>query len=240
MTISQDVDRAALLRRLDDLHASFDRRALTTWAEPLLSTSLTMQQLKVLTLVAADGDRATGHDLAETLHVSVATMSGLVDRLVEHEMVQRRDDPTDRRIRRLSVTARGTATLRALILADKTVLDRLNAAVHPLVAQDRAAFIQTNQTAEILLLDVPLLYEIGLDQACDAVAVVSAPAEIQRQRVLDRGAMTEAEFQTILARQLPDAEKRKRATYVIPTTSLEAAAQAVKEVLADIRRTHHA
>ncbi len=97
-----------------------------------------------------------------------------------------------------------------------------------------------NKTAEILLLDVPLLYEIGLDQACTAVAVVSAPADIQRQRVLARGAMTEAEFQTILARQLPDAEKRKRATYIIPTTSLEAAAQAVKDVLADIRRARHA
>lgn len=132
------------------------------------------------------------------------------------------------------------ATLRALIQADKTVLDRLNAAVHPLVAADRAAFLRAHETGEILLLDVPLLYEIGLHQACNAVAVVSAPAEIQRQRVLDRGAMTEAEFQTILSRQLPDSEKRQRATYIIPTTSLEAARQAVKDVLADIRRTQHA
>lgn len=131
-------------------------------------------------------------------------------------------------------------TLRALIQADKTVLDRLNAVVHPLVAADRAAFLASNIHARILLLDVPLLYEIGLDQTCDAVAVVSAPTDMQRDRVLSRGAMTEAEFQTILARQLPDAEKRKRATYVIPTTSLEAARQAVKEVLADIRRTQDA
>lgn len=132
------------------------------------------------------------------------------------------------------------ATLRALIQADPTALDRLNAAVHPLVAADRAAFIAAHAAEEILLLDVPLLYEIGLDAACDRVAVVSAPPDIQRQRVLDRGAMTEAEFQTILARQLPDAEKRKRADYVIPTTSLEAARQAVKDVLADIRRTLNA
>lgn len=131
-------------------------------------------------------------------------------------------------------------TLRALIQADKTVLDRLNAVVHPLVAAHRAAFIEANKTAEILVLDVPLLYEIGLDHSCDAVAVVSAPPEVQRQRVLDRGAMTEAEFQTILARQLPDAEKRARAAYIIPTTSLEAARQAVKDVLADIRRARHA
>ena len=132
------------------------------------------------------------------------------------------------------------ATLRALIEADKTVLDRLNAAVHPLVAADRARFLQANETAEIVLLDVPLLFEIGLDKACNAVAVVSAPADIQRERVLSRGQMTEAEFQTILARQLPDAEKRARATYIIPTTSLEAARQAVKDVLADIRRAQDA
>lgn len=132
------------------------------------------------------------------------------------------------------------ATLRALIQGDSTVLDRLNAAVHPLVAADRAAFLAANAAAEIVLLDVPLLYETGLDTACDAVAVVSAPAEVQRDRVLARGAMTEAEFQTILARQLPDAEKRRRATYIIPTTSLEAARQAVKDVLADIRRTQDA
>ena len=132
------------------------------------------------------------------------------------------------------------AALRTLIQADKTVLDRLNATVHPLVAADRAAFLETHKTAEILLLDVPLLYEIGLDNACDAVAVVSAPAQVQRDRVLSRGQMTEAEFQTILARQMPDAEKRKRATYIIPTTSLEAAAQAVKDVLADIRRAKDA
>lgn len=147
MTISQDVDRPALLRRLEELHASFDRRALSTWAEPLLSTPLTMQQLKVLTLIAADHDRATGHDLAEALHVSVATMSGLVDRLVEQEMVQRRDDPTDRRIRRLSVTPLGSATLRALISSGNTmppqVLERLTdadlcALVQGLVALDRA------------------------------------------------------------------------------------------------------
>lgn len=132
------------------------------------------------------------------------------------------------------------ARLRALIQSDPAVLDRLNAAVHPLVAADRATFLQVNRAAEILLLDVPLLFEIGLDQACDAVAVVTAPPEVQRDRVLARGAMTEAEFQTILARQLPDAEKRNRATYIIPTTSLEAARQAVKDVLASIRRTRHA
>ena len=124
--------------------------------------------------------------------------------------------------------------LRALINDDPSVLDRLNAAVHPLVAADRARFL-AQATAPIVLLDVPLLYEIGLDKACDAVAVVSAPPEVQRERVLMRG-MSDAEFQLILSRQLPDAEKRRRADYIIPTTGLEGARQAVKDVLADIRR----
>lgn len=129
--------------------------------------------------------------------------------------------------------------LRALANEDASVLDRLNAAVHPLVAADRAAFLAANKSAGILLLDVPLLYEIGLDKECDAVAVVSAPAGVQRERVLMRG-MTEPEFQMILSRQMPDEEKRRRADYIIPTTSLEAARQAVKDVLEHIRRTKDA
>ena len=128
------------------------------------------------------------------------------------------------------------AILRTLIQADKTVLDRLNAAVHPLVAEDRAKFLKAHEADEIVLLDVPLLFESHINTVCDAVAVVSAPPGIQRDRVLSRGAMTEAEFQTILSRQMPDAEKRARADYIIPTTRLEAARQAVKDVLADIRR----
>ncbi len=129
--------------------------------------------------------------------------------------------------------------LREIIQADPSALDRINAVVHPLVAQDRASFLAANETAEVILLDVPLLYEIGLDAACDAVAVVSVPAEIQRDRVLSRG-MSEADFQLILSRQLPDAEKRARADYIIPTTSLAAARTAVKDVLASIRRTKNA
>ena len=131
--------------------------------------------------------------------------------------------------------------LRAMIQADPTVFDRLNAAVHPLVAEDRAAFLLANGDAQIVLLDIPLLYETGLEGLCDAVAVVSVPPEVQRDRVLQRG-MSEADFQMILARQRPDAEKRARADYIIPTTGLDAARMAVKDVLADIRRriAHHA
>lgn len=125
--------------------------------------------------------------------------------------------------------------LRAIIAADATALDRLNAAVHPLVAADRAAFLAAEAKADIVLLDIPLLYETGAAATCDAVAVVTAPVETQRQRVLARG-MTPADFALILSRQMPDAEKRARADYIIPTTGLEPARAAVKDILADIRQ----
>lgn len=125
--------------------------------------------------------------------------------------------------------------LRAELQADPAGLDRLNAAIHPLVAEDRRQFLEARADVPIVLLDIPLLFETGLADACDAVAVVSAPPEAQRERVLKRG-MSEADFALILSRQMPDAEKRARADYIIPTTSLEAARAAVKHVLADISR----
>jgi dephospho-CoA kinase len=125
--------------------------------------------------------------------------------------------------------------LRELLQADPGALDRLNAAIHPLVAEDRAQFLNKNSAASIVLLDIPLLYEVGMDSACDAVVVVSVPPEVQRERVLSRG-MSEADFTLILSRQMPDADKRARADYIIATTSLEAARQGVKDVLADIAR----
>lgn len=125
--------------------------------------------------------------------------------------------------------------LRQMIAGDPAVLDRVQAVVHPLVAADRAAFI-AEAAAPVVLLDIPLLFETGAEGDCDAVVVVSAPAAIQRQRVLDRGAMTEAEFELINSRQMPDAEKRARATWVIETIDLESARMAVKQILSEIRQ----
>ncbi len=124
--------------------------------------------------------------------------------------------------------------LRALITQDATALDSLQAAVHPLVAADRAAFIKACM-ADIALLDIPLLYETGAETGCDAVVVVTAPPEIQRARVLARGEMNAEDFEMILSRQLPDAEKRARADYIIETTTLDAARDAVRAICADIR-----
>ena len=124
--------------------------------------------------------------------------------------------------------------LRALIRSDPALLDRLQAVVHPLVAQDRAAFLLT-QSADIVLLDIPLLYETGADAGCDAVVVVTTSPDLQRARVLAREGMTVAEFEMILSRQLPDAEKRARADYIIQTTTIESARAAVRAICADIR-----
>ncbi|MEL7090491.1 MAG: dephospho-CoA kinase [Pseudomonadota bacterium] len=124
--------------------------------------------------------------------------------------------------------------LRALIAKDPAVLDTINGIVHPLVAKHRAQFL--SQQDGLVLLDIPLLYETGGDAFCDAVVVVSTDTDTQRARVLDRGTMTEADFQAILSRQTPDAEKRARADYVIITDTVEHARAQVQDVLQDVRK----
>ena len=125
--------------------------------------------------------------------------------------------------------------LRGLIADDKTNLDLIQTIVHPLVAADRAAFLASHPQ-DIVLLDIPLLYETKADALCDGVVVVSAPADVQRARVLARGEMTDADYETLLSRQMPDAEKRTRATWIIEALSMDLARDAVKAILADIRQ----
>ncbi len=125
--------------------------------------------------------------------------------------------------------------LRKMMANDPALLDQLQAVVHPMVAESRAAFLK-NQTAPIVLLDIPLLFETGVDALCDATVVVTAPADVQRARVLARGEMTTAEFEMILARQMPDAEKQARADYIIETLTPDGVRAAVNAICADINR----
>jgi dephospho-CoA kinase len=106
--------------------------------------------------------------------------------------------------------------------------------VHPLVDEDRTAFL-TSTDADIVVLDIPLLFENELEGLVDLVVVVSAPKAVQRERVLARPGMTLAMLETILARQLPDVEKRERADRVIETLTLEGARAAVQALVQEIR-----
>ena len=140
------------------------------------------------------------------------------------------------------VTAGGTVDrelLRQRVLDDPSVLRRLEAIVHPLVRAERAAFLAAAKAggAPLAVLDVPLLCETGGEAEVDAVAVVTAPAAVQKARVLARPGMTEARFSAILAQQVPDAEKRARARFVIDTgAGLDAARARVAAVIAALEQ----
>jgi len=129
--------------------------------------------------------------------------------------------------------------LRSLIAADASVLAKLEPIVHPLVAADRAAFLGA-ATADIVVFDIPLLFEKGTEADMDATLLVTAPPALQYSRVMARPGMTEAQFQTILARQMPDAEKRGRATHIIETLSLDAASACVTALITYIREVRNA
>lgn len=131
------------------------------------------------------------------------------------------------------------AALKDWIAADPGALARIEAVVHPLVAADRAAFLQAAR-ADIVVLDIPLLFEKGSESEMDATLLVTAPPEVQRARVMARPGMTEAQFNAILARQMPDAEKRARATHIIETLDPESARAAVRALIAHIRKAAHA
>jgi len=121
--------------------------------------------------------------------------------------------------------------LARAVLGDPAELAALEALVHPAVQGERTRFIAENPLAPALLFDIPLLFETGGDKAFDRVIVVSAPADVQRARVLARPGMTESKFAAILARQLPDADKRARADFVIDTGRSLADTQAEVEAI---------
>ena len=124
--------------------------------------------------------------------------------------------------------------LKDWMMREPTALKHMEKVVHPLVADDRAHFLEMTDSP-IVLLDMPLLFEIGAADQVDLVVVVSAPAELQRERVLARGTMSEEQFKAILAKQMPDVMKRANADVVIPTETLEGARNAVAQVIAHVK-----
>lgn len=111
--------------------------------------------------------------------------------------------------------------------------------VHPLVAQDRADFLQNSQS-DIVVLDIPLLFETGADRAMHATVCVSIDAQTQKARVMARGQMTQQDFETILGKQMPDAEKREKADYVVVTDTIEHARAQVRAIVREIRERRDA
>jgi len=130
------------------------------------------------------------------------------------------------------------AKLRQRVIDDPVAMKRLEAIVHPIVGGLQRAFLEKAAADghALVVLDIPLLFETGGEKRADAILVVSAPPDVQKARVLARGQMTEAEFEAILARQVPDSVKRGRADFVIDTSQGFAhAEQRVDEILAQLR-----
>jgi dephospho-CoA kinase len=126
------------------------------------------------------------------------------------------------------------AKLAAMVIGDAAAMAKLEAIVHPLVAAVRDRFLADAQAcgAPVVVLDVPLLFETGGERGCDAVVVVSAPAQLQLQRAFERPGMTEAKFAALVAKQMPDAEKRRRADFIVDSSqSFEHARAQVRDIL---------
>lgn len=125
--------------------------------------------------------------------------------------------------------------LRAYLGENPNAFRQLEAIVHPLVSQDRDAF-RAACTADIAIYDIPLLFENGTEAQMDGVAVTSVDPDTQRTRVLARGTMDAVQFEQIKARQMPDAEKRARADFIIETDTLEHAQAQVAAIVDQIRQ----
>jgi dephospho-CoA kinase len=131
------------------------------------------------------------------------------------------------------------ALLSPQVLGDPAALRRLEAIVHPLVRREEEQFLADAEAAgaEVVVLNIPLLFETGGDKRTDAVVVVSAPAEMQRERVMSRPGMTEEKFARLLAQQVPDAEKRRRAAFVVDSSKdFDSTRAQVRAILDKARR----
>lgn len=127
--------------------------------------------------------------------------------------------------------------LAKVVVDDLQALRKLEQLIHPLVRKDAGRFVEAHRRkgTPLVVLDIPLLFETGGTDRVDKILVVTAPYKVQRERVLARPDMTEEKFEKILARQVPDAEKRKRADFLIDTSlGMEAAREAVHRIIAEL------
>ncbi len=179
-----------------------------------MGKSTTAQMFRDLGHPAWDADGAV-HRLYAQGGAAVAPISDLVPDALKNNAIDRE-------------------ALKLALKADPSLIEKLESIVHPLVAQDRADFLQRNSDKDLIILDIPLLFEKSADHSFDGVAVVSTDADTQKARVLSRPGMSEDHFRMLLSRQLPDSEKRARADWVIPTDDLETARAAVERICKEI------
>ena len=189
-----------------------------------LTGSIGMGKSTAARMFADEGARV--HDADETVHRLYGRGGEAVGPVGQAFPAAMKDGAIDRQ------------ALSAELAGDPEALKQLEAIVHPLVAASRDRFLDDARRAgaEVAVLDVPLLFETGADMGLDGVVVVSASPEVQRDRVMSRPGMTAERFQTLLARQVPDAEKRARTDFVIDTgQGLEPAREQVRQILATVK-----
>lgn len=178
-----------------------------------MGKSTTAAMFRDLAVPVWDAD-ATVHKLYASGGAAVAFIGALIPQTVTEGVVDR-------------------SVLRDAISHDPSLLKQIEAKIHPLVAEDRAEFCKLHVRAPLIVLDIPLLFETGGDAHCDATLVVSTNPAEQRRRVLARGT-SEATLNDLLSRQMPDAEKRARATYVIETDTLDGTRKDVAHLVSEL------
>ena len=182
-----------------------------------MGKSTTAQMFAELGIPVWDADAAV-HNLYSTGGAAVPAIQKLYPEAIEDEEVSR-------------------PALKGLILSDENVLGELERIVHPLVAADRQNFIETS-VSDIVLLDIPLLFETSGDKHMDAVACVDIDPETQRERVLQRSTMTEEQFKQILNKQLPNDVKCSQSDFVIRTDNLDHTKEQVANIIELIRKDY--
>jgi dephospho-CoA kinase len=182
-----------------------------------MGKSTTAQMFAELGIPVWDADAAV-HKLYSTGGAAVPAIQELYPEAVEHGEVSRPE-------------------LKRLIQSNEHVLGELERIVHPFVAADRQNFIETSDS-DIVLLDIPLLFETNGDKRMDAIACVNIDAKTQRERVLQRGTMTEEQFEQILNKQLPNDLKCSQSDFVIQTDNLDHAKEQVAHIIELIRKDY--